>query len=343
MYDERLGQSTTLTGRTIVRHMNATINEIITGEYDYQGDAIVYADTNSCYFSAYSVLKDDPSYSAFVWSRENVIELYDLIAEQANKTFPSFMAETFHTSMERGGIIRAGRELVASRGLFIKKKKYAVLMYDKEGIRLDGEGKPGKLKPMGLDLKRSDTPKVMQQFLEQLLMNLLTGVSQEQMFDDIRAFRKTFKTRPGWEKGTPTKVANLASFAKKVAQANKKGLSFGNVKRDEKLLVTLPWHVKPSLNWNQLCELHGDRHTMRITDSSRIIVCKLRKNPLGMTSVAYPVDEPHLPQWFRELPFDDEAMEQTIIDHKIENLVGVLDWDLSNTQIRSGESLFSWT
>ena len=31
---------------------------------------------------------------------------------------------------------------------------------------------------MGLDLKRADTPKVMQQFLERLLLNLLTGVSQ---------------------------------------------------------------------------------------------------------------------------------------------------------------------
>ncbi len=43
-YDQRIGQSVTLTGRSIVRHMNATINELITGEYDYRGDAIVYAD-----------------------------------------------------------------------------------------------------------------------------------------------------------------------------------------------------------------------------------------------------------------------------------------------------------
>ena len=342
-YDERLGQSTTLTGRSIVRHMNATINEIITGKYDHQGDAIVYADTDSCYFSAYTVLKDDPTYAKFDWSRENIIELYDLIADQANDTFPAFMAKTFNTSLERGSIIRAGRELVASRGLFIKKKKYAVLMYDKEGARLDVDGEPGKLKPMGLDLKRSDTPKVMQQFLEQLLMNLLTGVPQEQMFDDIREFRKTFKTRPGWEKGTPTKVANLAAFAAKINQANKKGLSLDTVQHDEKLRITLPWHVRPSLNWNELCELHGDRYAMRITDSSRIIVCKLRRTPLGMTSVAYPVDEPHLPQWFRDLPFDDEAMEETIIDNKIKNLVGVLEWDLTDTKIRSGDSLFSWT
>src|SRR5207344_1053107 len=107
----------------------------------------------------------------------------------------------------------AGRELIASKALFIKKKKYACLMFDKEGERLDVHGRPGKLKVMGLDLKRADTPKVMQRFLEDLLMSLLTDVSQEQMFADIRVFRQTFKERPAWEKGTPKKVANLSVFA----------------------------------------------------------------------------------------------------------------------------------
>lgn len=46
-YDKRIGQSTTLTGRSIVKHMNSKINETITGEYDYKGDGIVYADTDS--------------------------------------------------------------------------------------------------------------------------------------------------------------------------------------------------------------------------------------------------------------------------------------------------------
>ncbi len=41
-YDKRLGQSTTLTGRSITRHMAAKINELITGEYDYTGKSIIY-------------------------------------------------------------------------------------------------------------------------------------------------------------------------------------------------------------------------------------------------------------------------------------------------------------
>ena len=46
-HDERMGQSTTLTGRSIVKHMNAKINEIVTQLYDYVGESIQYADTDS--------------------------------------------------------------------------------------------------------------------------------------------------------------------------------------------------------------------------------------------------------------------------------------------------------
>lgn len=47
MYDERIGQSVTLSGRKIVYHMMSTINEILTGKYDYQGKTIIYGDTDS--------------------------------------------------------------------------------------------------------------------------------------------------------------------------------------------------------------------------------------------------------------------------------------------------------
>jgi hypothetical protein len=58
-FDKRIGQSTTLVGRQISRHMAAKINEIITGDYDYRGRAIIYGDTDSAYFSAYGTLKTD--------------------------------------------------------------------------------------------------------------------------------------------------------------------------------------------------------------------------------------------------------------------------------------------
>ena len=346
-FDERLGQSVTLTGRSIVRHMNAKVNEAITGVYDYKGEGIVYADTDSCYFSAVDFLKDKPEWADFEWSRENIIELYDGIADVTNDSFPEFMHKSFNCSLERGGIIAAGRELVAGRALFIKKKKYAALMYDKEGERLDVNGKPGKLKAMGLDLKRADTPKKMQVFLEKVLMDLLTDASKESIFEEIKAFREDFKTLDSWEKGTPKAVKALTDYLERDQEARSKALDFkgrGTLARSkkDKGKVNMPGHVRAALNWNRMLDIQGDKYSMRIADGSKVIVCKLKGNIYKMDSIAYPIDEPHLPAWFKGLPFNDELMEETIIDNKLNNLVGVLDWDLSQTKSAPGDDLFVW-
>ena len=45
---------------------------------------------------------------------------------------------------------------------------------------------------------------------------------------------------------------------------------------------------------------------------------------MDMSSIAYPIDEVHLPKWFAALPFDSESMLASVVDKKIENLFGKL-------------------
>jgi len=315
-FDKRIGQSTTLVGRQISRHMAAKINEIITGEYDYRGRAIIYGDTDSAYFSAYGTLKTDIEKGRLPWDKETVVQLYNQIADNVNATFPTFMLDSFHCPKSRGEVIKAGRELVATKGLFITKKRYAVLYYDKENKRADVDGKPGKIKAMGLDLKRSDTPEFMQKFLEEILTKVLNGSQETEILDRIGEFRTEFKARPGWEKGSPKRANNITDYQAKEAKAGR---------------ANMPGHVRASINWNTLKRMNGDKYSMGIVDGMKVIVCKVKDNPLGYTSVAYPVDELRLPKWFQELPFDHSEMETTIINNKLENLIGVLEWDLSST------------
>lgn len=314
-FDKRIGQSTTLTGRSIAKHMDAYVNECITGKYDHVGDTIIYGDTDSCYFSAWPVLKKEVEEGRMAWSKEIAIQLYDSIAEQVNLSFPGFMEQAFHCPRDMGSVIKGGREIVGIKGLFITKKRYAVMIIDKEGKRVDIEGKPGKVKAMGLDLKRSDTPKVIQDFLSELLHDVLTGVQRDDVVEKIREFKYAFKDRPGWEKGSPKRVNNLTKYGKEEERLGK---------------ANMPGHVRAALNWNMMRKMNSDNYSMQIVDGMKTIVCKLRDNPLGWTSIGYPTDELHLPQWFKDLPFDDSAMEATVIDGKVDNLLGVLDWDLAS-------------
>jgi len=314
-FDKRIGQSTTLTGRSIAKHMDAYLNELITGEYDHVGKAVIYGDTDSCYFSAWPALKSEVEEGRMAWSKETCIQLYDSLADQVNESFPGFMEQAFHCPRDMGSLIKCGRETVADRGLFITKKRYAVNAIDIEGKRLDVEGKIGKTKATGLDLKRSDTPKVIQDFLLEILNKLLAGAGRDEIVERIREFKYEFKERPGWEKGSPKRVNNLTKY-----QAEETRLGKAN----------MPGHVRAAINWNNMRKMNGDNYSMQIVDGMKTIVCKLKSNALGWTSIGYPTDEQRLPTWFTELPFDDGEMEATVVDGKVDNLLGVLDWDLAS-------------
>ncbi len=325
-FDQRLGQSTTLCGRLVARHMAGAVNDCLTGEKDHVGKAIIYGDTDSVYFSAVPVFKEQIASGEIDWSVDKIIELYDAISEQVNGTFPAFMNFAFNAPASQGEIIKAGREVVASRGIFMTKKRYAVLIIDKEGKRKDKDGASGELKAMGLDMKRSDTPEFMQKFLEEALLMTLEGKSEQEVMARVKQFREEFKARPGWEKGTPKRVNNLTKHTDVYKKTGKCGVG----------------HAMAAINWNRIREAYSDKRSMEITDGQKTIVCKLKPNPLQINSIAYPIDEMNLPDWFKAMPFDNVAMEETIIDSKIGNLLGVLKWDLNLSKDRGFvDDLFS--
>jgi hypothetical protein len=241
------------------------------------------------------------------------------------------MQKAFHCPTEFGEIIVGGREITASTGLFIKKKRYAALVIDLEGERKDVDGKAGYLKAMGLDLKRSDTPVIVQDFLKDILMDLLTEKDREDIFTKIRDFKNWFSKLDSWEKGSPKRANNTTHYKEEL---DNDGLG--------KKKPRVPGHVRAAINYNLLRKINGDKFSPEIMDGQKVIVCKLRTNPSGFTSVAFPVDD-KVPEWFKDLPFDDHAMEDAVVDKKIDNLFGVMDWDIADfTDTRSTfNSLFS--
>ena len=319
-YDKRIGQSVTLSGRQIVKHMMSSINETIAGKYEHDGLAIVYGDTDSCYFTAYPILSMDIAKGDLEWNKENCISLYDSIADQANESFPAFMERAFHAPRKNGAIIKAGRELIGDRAIFITKKRYAINIFDKEGKRKDVNGKNGDIKAMGLDLKRADTPKYIQEFLMDVLTKVLAGEQRDKVIEMVKEFKTKLSEQDSWTKGSPKSVNNLTKHTIEFEKTGKCGVG----------------HARAAINWNYLRRVYGDNYSQKIIDGMKIVVCKLKDNALGFTSIAYPVDELRLPTWFKELPFDDLLMESTLVDEKIDNLLGVLDWDIrSNTDVNS--------
>jgi DNA polymerase elongation subunit (family B) len=215
------------------------------------------------------------------------------------------MQDNFNCPDQYSKLIRGSCESVGEKALYITKKRYAILNYWKDGKYL----KEPKLKAMGLDLRRSDTPAVCQIFLKSLLMEFLKNGSEATIITMINDFKKTFKELPPSEQGTPKRVNKLTLYAELIQQGK------GN---------RTPGHVRAAINWNLLREINHDRIHSRIVDGMKCVVCPLKDNSMNMVSVAYPTDEIYLPDWFTKLPLDTEHMMATVVDKKIENLFSKL-------------------
>jgi DNA polymerase elongation subunit (family B) len=317
-YDPRLGKSVTLTSRVITKHMCRYASDLMTGNYDFDRRVIIYGDTDS----AYTTLDWYMGEKGIAKTSENAIALADQMGEDINESFPAFMDANCLVGIERGQIIKAGRELVGRRGLFKDvKKRYAIHMVDYEGFT----PKPGKeMKITGMEVRRSDTPKFVQKFLTDAISAVvMDNKSYDDLNDMVQDFREEFRAMDPWRRGTPCRVNNLTTNTKKVQNYEEEcAEGYVDLKKPR-----IHFSVAAAINTNLLMEQFGEHRWDVIRDGDKIEVLVLRPNQYDLKSVAIKVGETHVPEWFMDLPFDNEIHEHKLIDKKLHNMIGVvLDW-----------------
>lgn len=313
-FDFRLGSSITMTGRKVWQHLASKTNEIMCGDYNYQGECIETGDTDSNYacIDKEGFRKKHPN---FDYSRDNLVKFADEVGKEINESFPEYMLRTFHCTEEGARLQKAGREVVASRGLICGKKRYALMVFDKDGWRVDGHGNPGKIKIMGIQVSRSDCPKIIRDLLKKMLESILTEGSKEKLIEILKDFGENkWKLLKPWEKGSPKACNKLAYYTQQYNETKK--CSVGQ--------------VMAAINWNRLIDIYNDGKSPKILDGNKVIVCKLKpNNQFNMSSVAYPLDINVLPEWFKKLPFDEQSMKDSVVDQTIDTVFGVLGWKLT--------------
>ncbi len=330
-FDTRMGASTTNTGRQITSHMISKISEILTGEYvktvktagdiivnedeneedsnmwlyTNESDAIIYGDTDSCYFKTYSK------------NKEEAIIIADEVGEQVNTSFPDFMKEAFGCTEGYDQLIKAGREVVADRGIFQAKKKYILRV-----VNLDGKDVPAgdkkSLKVMGGEIKKSDTPKVIQKFLKDVTMKILDGESYTELETFVNTSRKKLKTSTDiLSIGISKSVNKLELYTDEYNKFEVSGIK----------KVRLPGHVRASINFNNHLVKANDQVIQPIRSGDKIKIFYLRANDFGYTSIAVPGDTDNLPKWFiDDLSVDMKQTEQKLIDLKLGSIFDPIGW-----------------
>ena len=60
-----------------------------------------------------------------------------------------------------------------------------------------------------------------------VLVKILTDGTQEDVIKMVKVFKKEFRAKPGWEKGTPKRVNNLTMYKNKIQKiAKQQGKDF---------------------------------------------------------------------------------------------------------------------
>lgn len=322
-YDPRFGQSVTLSGRVITKHMIKKANEIICGVYDF-GDSTIYGDTDSAYVTliniATNLLDSNPDMS--MSDLEDIlIKLADEIGEEINASFPPKMMEVFYVTEPQGEIIKSGRECVARRGIFkhMTKKRYALAVIDLEGKRCN------KLKVMGMETQRSDTPEWIQSFLEECLTSVvLEGKGHEELMKIVSEFKDEFYERDVWKLGRPCRVKNLTQGSLKHREYTS-GATWINPR--------VHFSVIAADNYNRYLEFFNDNVTPPIVDGDKIeVVCLLldnKSNPLKYNNIALPVGNTLVASWIKSLPVDVNESYKKLIDKKLNNVFDMMGWDFT--------------
>lgn len=360
-----MGASVTACGRAITKNMIETIGRLITGHkiqvvwyhgqqniagnsrgynakrsicVDHESqeicDVTLLSDTDSCYFRTLQK------------NKKAAIARADEIADTVNEGFPEFMRYTFKCSSEKyDTLIKAGREIVGRRGLFLNaKKKYTIRVIDLDGLEVF------KLKMMGSELKKVDTPKVIQDFLKGLLGLILDG-------------DHTIQTRYDNKEITAGEAVDLVGEAteldlEKYVNKNRKDLVFrvsnpitlGAAKginnldnyyaewtRTEKANLgktKLPGHVRAAINYNEMVNHFEGNGGKLLKSGDKGLVFYLKPNEFGLKSIAIPVDFDYFPKWFDEnFQIDRKVTEGKMIDSKIEGTYDALGWEIPTPQL----------
>ena len=171
-YDDRIAEGITITGQYIIRTAARAIDEYMNEIMGTEGEVYsFYSDTDSCYITLDKLVKkyynDLP--------KHKIVDVLDKIAtEKIEPAIAKAMSELADYTHAREKKIDFKREAIADKGIWIAKKRYALNVYDNEGVRYEEP----KLKVMGLEIVRSSTPAPVRESLREAVSLCLTGDEQ---------------------------------------------------------------------------------------------------------------------------------------------------------------------
>lgn len=283
-------------------------NGLVPVYQEYESKHLIAGDTDSAYIDLSGVFDRDAN-------KEEVIEFADYVGKTTNDSFKYFMKDVFNVPDDRATIIRTEREVVSDKSYFLAKKMYVMHVINMEGVEVD------KLKMMGVSIKKTDTPVVVQNMLKELVEMLMDQKSYTEVKKFVDEFKEHYKTLPLLDIGKPIGVK---SFTKYDVMYQKSGT-----------MKNFPYHVRASIYYNELCGTNDRK--IDSNDKVRIVYIKHPKYKY----IALPVDVDEYPSFVDGLFVDWNAQWETV-QKKIDIFLTPIGYDRGSRQKNKINSLLKY-
>lgn len=303
-YDIRIAEGITMTGqliiRTVANQLNNYLNNLAkTTDVDYS----FYSDTDSTYITLNSLVK--------TWresSKSNIVERIDTTCSKVIEPVINRACEELGQYLSvYTQKIKFKREVIADRGIWIAKKRYALNVHNAEGVAYD----PPKLKVMGMEIVRSSTPAPVRKALKEAVTIALTKDE-----DSIREFVTNIETK--WSKLDPEEIA----FPRSVNGLREYGDSNSIFRKGT------PIHVRGALIYNHVINSKNlGRQYQPIQEGDKIKFLYLKEpNILGTHVISFNSQLPVEFDIHRYVDYD-KMFEKSFIE-PLNSLLSCIGWQL---------------
>ena len=204
-YDDRIAEGITLSGQFIIRKTAQALDEFLNDTLKTEGEVYsFYTDTDSCYITLKAIVDkffaDKP--------KDKLIDILDKIGEdQIEPCIARAMTELANYTNAFEEKIFFKREAIADNCLWVAKKRYAMNVWDNEGVRYTTPD----LKVMGLEIVRSSTPSVVRDSLKEAVRLCLTS-DEKTLHKYIEETKKDFMSKSVEDIAFPRGCNNIAKY-----------------------------------------------------------------------------------------------------------------------------------
>ena len=287
---------------------------------------VIAGDTDSVYLELNDIVGEytDP---------ENIIEFADGIGQAVNSSFDEFLSTVFNIPVERRSIVSTDREAVSDKSVFFGKKKYVMHVINMEGKTVD------KQKKMGVEIIKSDTPIVIQKFLQDIVDMMLAHTPYQTIKEYVFDFKKRFYEMSMLEIGAPKNIKVLNKYydiyEQRITSIKTVDSGFGTPKLATDPFKGIAYHAKASMIYNMMCGVND----VMIRAGDKIKITYVIGEEFNAIAIPANIEPENIPEFMNTMDINYDRMWQNV-EKKLEIYLKPIGYDIDTRKAEHSQIFF---